>query len=179
MSQIQVLFKNSPSECNRELLEFLHRNIDKIRKYFQFEAVILTTKPPHKLPAVQIDDKLVVGKTAIIDELKSLYLEKNIPKTDDDVVRSYITEQMQTGDNENTDRSGDIAKKIAAESFRKRENAFVPGRKSNIPKSQPPLVPRGRKVKTHDPGTSGVHETLPSDLEKDPMMAKFWANQGM
>jgi hypothetical protein len=172
MTQIQVLFKNRASDCNKELLEFLHRNIGKMKTHFTVKAVILKDKPDHQLPAVQIDDKLIVGKTAIINELKTLYAEKSKPKTADDDVRSWITEQMNTGDNESEDRSGDIAKKLASDAFRKREeyNEFrnAKPKPSGISKKPKPIS------KTNKPS-----ETLPSELEKDPMMAKFWEGQGM
>lgn len=178
---IEVLLKNTASDCNKEVLEFLHRNIGKIKTHFKLKAVIVTQKIDHKLPAVKIAGNLTVGKTALIEELKTAYAEKARPKTDDDVVRSYMDTQMATGDNEDSDRSGDIAKKLASEAFRTRE-ANNAARESNVPKAKPKGHGslKTKKTKSDNVGdglTAG--QSLPSDLEKDPLMAKFWANQGM
>jgi len=176
MVHIHVLFKNRASECNKELLDFLHRNIGKIKGHFQLTATIVAKHPDHQLPAARIGDKLIVGKSAIINELKTMYSDSMRPKTDDDVWRTYITEQMQSGDNESEDRSGDIAKKLAAQAFQQREDNNKSRNRHNIPKSQPSknVTKRTGQSLSKSPG-----ETLPSELEKDPMMAKYWANQGM
>ena len=178
--QIEIMLKNVASDCNKEVLEFLHRNIGKIKMHFSLKVVIVTQKLNHKLPAAKIDGNLVVGKTAIIEELKTSYAEKIKPKTDDDVVRSYMDSQMATGDNEDSDRSGDIAKKLAAEAFRTREQNST-SRNSNVPKSNPKSSSFHKTSKKQAPVGDGMTpgQSLPSDLEKDPLMAKFWANQGM
>ena len=172
--QIQVLFKNRASDCNKELLEFLHRNIEKIRVHFRIQAIILTTKPAHKLPAMIVKGKTYEGASAIMNKLKTMYLNKVRPKTDDDRVRSFMAEQMATKDDDNDQNTGDIAKKLAAEAFKKREQNQQ-SRKSNIPKSSPAITAKARPGKKQ----SGIKETLPSEMEKDPLVAKFWANKGL
>ena len=168
---IKIYLKNTPSECNKELLEFLHRNVSKISKYFTLNATVVTKKINQKLPHVKIDGEITIGKKAIINLLKSLYVSKVQPSNnkenpidDDDVIRSFMSKQLESGDNETEDRASELSKKLAA--------GLAPKTNSNYPKKQPV------KNNISKSSLSSVGQK-PSEFESDPMMAKFWANQGL
>lgn len=168
-TNIRILLKAKPTSGNKELLDFLHRNVDKLKRFYNIHVSIVN-KADHKLPAMVVDTETIVGYNTITNWLKDQYVtfskKSAEPKDDDSIMRDYISKQLDAGDNDSEDRSGDIAKKLANEAFRQREAGAKPPKKpikGNVSKST--LAP--------------IKENKPSEMEHDPMMAKYWENQGM
>lgn len=193
---VALLFKNRASNTNKELLAFLHRNIHKMRVHFNIKAVIVNNdnKPNHKLPAMRLKKKTVIGLTAIMNELKKMYLNAVRPKSDTDRVRDYFIQQMSKKDEDDTDRqtsAADQSKKRMAEVMRNREAKAANKPRSNERNNQrsrgPPKHRSTNNISKSKPSnmpTSNADSTdptgpLPSDSITDPLLKKFWANKGL
>jgi hypothetical protein len=184
-SFIEVYMKLSTSACNKELLEFLHRNIGKLVDFYKFRATIIKSSKDVEfdLPALVIDGKTISGAQKIIAEIKRVYKVKITPRSDTEIVDDHWRDAINTPDPEEDDPGKDIARKVA-EAMQARAKDPVDNVSKSTPVGYPQPRPRAKSKKHKGGGGDGgggaatTDGRKPSELETDPMMKKYWEGLG-
>lgn len=128
MIEARILLKNSASACNKDLLGFLHSNIDILKKYVDIKTIIVYKDLYPKLgghiksmPAMIINGSLVTGNDAIKERLTTLVQAskdtgskpappKHNPGTD---LESFLNGEMFSGEQEgDAERESDPMKDV-------------------------------------------------------------------
>lgn len=185
MVQARVLIKHSPSKCNKELLDFLHRNIKTIKKKYELKIIViyddLISKLPKtikRLPVMITSGVATTGNVAIRQKLiaalgttqvKTASHIKDMGATD---LQDFWNNEMHNGtDNDRPDDGvmeavKDRAMKASVERQESRpkqkkrvKSAIANNREENIQLEQI----QGNKISDF--------------VDNDPMMQKFWDNQ--
>ena len=177
---IEFHLKLSTSAHNKELLEFLHRNVERMSVYYKLHINIVKSSKAvsFKLPAVEIDDNITSGTDEIIAILKALYIESRSAKpvrplptpTDSEQIQEHFLNEMRSGEQEEDNTKRDMANKVNAMS-KARNNTEVPksakNRSPNVQKSMAITSSQQHsKKKTRDP--------KPQTFTNDPIAQAFW-----
>ena len=180
----RVLIKCSTSKCNKELLSFLHQNIDTIKKRFSLKVIIVYDDlipklgdKIKKLPVLIINGKVVTGNDAITQYLVSPSgksngkgnLPKDMGQSD---LEDYWNNEMHSGIDDDTnedDLMEEVKNRALEQSIHHREN------NSKQKKRKEKVVTSSRQDNIR---LDKVNEDKISDMvDGDPMMQKFWENQ--
>jgi hypothetical protein len=179
----RILLKYSASRCNKELLSFLHENIDTINGKFKLKVIIVyddlipkLKNKVNKLPVLIINGKPVTGNSAIRQHLTSKVEQggkdnsKGMESCD---LENYWHNEMRSGvDEDSDDNLMDIVKSKALEqSIHHRENSKAIASKGSKKNTVKPTT-RQESIKL-----KGVDRDKISDIEEDPFMKGFWDNQ--
>lgn len=137
----EIIFNDTPSKFNKDLTDFLKRNIDTIimkgRIKFRFKVAKaqelndLRNRGIKRLPAMIIGDRPYVGVPTIIEELRnSVKKSKKVaaPKSEEEVLREYFDKTLgeikkdsdgkiiqpddQEDENRQPDLTGDLTREL-------------------------------------------------------------------
>lgn len=177
-----ILVNKTASECNRDLLSFLHNNTSSIKsklvnrtvKFIQYYNKSNHSKLKIKsLPVLLVNNKKFYGKSAIKKYILSGNVKSNktsVKNTSDDLQSFWKEEMYSKEDNVDTDESimDDVRKRaLDATMIRNEQN----NSKKRKPRNPLP-TPRKNNIEIEPINTDNI-----ADMVDDPMMAKFWANQ--
>lgn len=178
-----ILVNKRASECNRDLLSFLHNNTNSIKKKLanirHNKFVQYYNKGTHSklklksLPALLVKNQKIYGKSAIKKYILSGTVKPNkssVKDTSNDLQSFWKEEMYSKEDNVDTDESimDDIRKRALDATMTRNEQTN--SRKKKPRNSLP--TPRESNIETEPINTDNI-----ADMVDDPMMAKFWANQ--
>jgi hypothetical protein len=185
MKTARVLIKYSTSKCNKDLLDYLIRNISSIKKRYNIRVLkvyknnfdIIKGKID-RLPALIIDGRVYTGNSNIKKQLSATSRrQKTTTQYDPLDLSNYMASEMSMerkmqDDCDEGDETMKNVEKIAAERTLQRKEHFE--RRKNKKRSvsiQEPIQQssRGNNIKTG--------EISIADMEDDPFMKKMWANQ--
>lgn len=185
MIEARVLIKHSPSKCNKELLDFLHRNIKSIKKKINIKVIIvyddLISKLPKnikRLPVMILHGVAVTGnadiRQRIIAMLGTTQVKSKQPIRDMGAsdLEDFWNGEMHNGtDNEHPDDTlmETVKNKALDVSMKRQETTPKLKKRSN------PIISSSRNDNIQ---LEQIKGNKISDLvDNDPMMQKFWANQ--
>jgi hypothetical protein len=176
MTEAKLLLKYSVSACNKELLEYLHKNASTIKRHLRLTTVIIYDDMISKLessgitslPLLIMAGQQITGVNSIKSRLSSL-ASKSTPLTDSNELSDFWYKEMiiDKGDNERGDEDvmDSIKKKAVDQTMNHTTNIQQSQRKRAAPsagREDNLLVTGGEKI---------------SDMvDDDDMMKKFWDN---
>lgn len=178
---IRILIKYSTSKCNRDLLDFLHRNIEYINKRFDLAVVIVYDEliPKlcdgiKKLPILIVKNRGIAGNEEIKKFLmvkKNETVKNNVKRTsnrdDSDDLNDYWNSEMHSNlDNDNEEN--DVMEKVKHMAL---EQTVQYKEDSNKKKDK-------KRESEDNVKTENISSDKISDMvNEDPIMKKFWENQ--
>lgn len=181
----RILLKYSTSKCNKELLSFLHQNIDTIKQKFSLKVIVvydnLIPKLGNnikKLPVLIINGKPVTGNEAICKHLISGAGQSNVKgNTPKDMgscdLEDYWNKEMHSGADNEMDEGEDlmdaVKNKALEQSVHHREG------KKPKQKKRDTVVTSTRQDNILLDNVTG--DKISDMVGGDPMMQKFWENQ--
>lgn len=180
MIEAKILVKHSASKCNKELLDFLHKNIKTIKKAYGIKVIVvyddLVSKLPKKikrLPVLILKGTLLTGNEAIFQRFKETFTNKPKPPTitvSEDLQDFWHKEMHNGGDNENPDDviMESVKNKALETTMRRQEARPKQRRRHNSVKSN-----GGGNIKLDNLQSSKISDLVGDD----PIMKKFWDNQ--
>lgn len=179
MSSCRVLVKYSMSKCNKDLLEFLIRNVDVIRKRCSLQVLVVYDEnitmlkgKVSKLPALIMGGRVITGNSAIRKMLlppvgpAQAAAQKDTGSSD---LQEYWSQEMHANDDNEDDEDGVMEKVKHAALGRSIQHQEQHAKKK--PKKREPVTTDNNIAMADIQGASVA------DLETDPYMAMFWANQ--
>ena len=183
----RILIKNSTSKCNKELLTWLHSNINTLKKKMSLKVIIVyenlypkLENKIKKLPALVINGNLITGNNAIKTQLSNVAgasgvsKKKQIIDGGSDDLMDYWNAEMHSGADDNCDdETEDMMDQI-----KKRALDMTMTHKENLnkkPKRKETIVSSARQDNIQ---LDIIKPDKISDMVSgDPMMQKFWENQ--
>ena len=176
----QILLKKSTSKCNKDLMSFLHTNINIIGKKLTKKSrkkkfVDYFNSNVHKniksLPVLLINGKKIYGKSAIQKFFMSGSVNSKPVENNSTDLQNFWKEEMyskEDNDNDNNDVMEDVRRRALDQTVSRNEQK-KPKRKEP---EHPIPVSNTDNVQLENIGSENI-----ADMVDDPMMAKFWANQ--
>jgi hypothetical protein len=181
----RILLKYSTSKCNKELLSFLHQNIDTIKQKFSLKVIVVYDNLIPKLgnnikqlPVLIINGKPVTGNAAIRQHLVPAVGKPSIKgEAPKDMgacdLEDYWNKEMHSGVDNDMDESEDLMEAVKNRALEQ----SVHHRETGKPKQK-----RRETVVTSARQDNIVLDTVTGDkisdmVGGDPMMQKFWENQ--
>jgi hypothetical protein len=176
----RILLKYSTSKCNKELLNFLHQNIEFIKKKFSLKVLLVYDDQAHvlgnsikTLPILIIPGESIVGNTSIKNYLlpPSNQSKKTVKPPDDCDLENFWNDEMHSGTSDNVDEAEDIMdsvkRRVLDQSKQHREDGKNRGKKKD------PVVSsvRQNNIKI------GSGEKISDMVGDDALMQNFWENQ--
>jgi hypothetical protein len=168
----RVLIKHSASKCNKELLQFLKKNVNYLRDRYSMKVIIVYAENIHilktkikQLPALIIEGGLFVGNQEIKKRLLSPHRSTIIPQADD--LENYWNNVMNSKDQEEESETSimDAVKAKTLEQTKTRTESLNSKRKQSK-RSPSPVIYKG-----------GAETSTISELDDDPYMKQYWENQ--
>jgi hypothetical protein len=184
MVQAQLIFNNSNSKFNKDLVRFLKENLSNIiiKAKITFHFVIaqkndiekLNAQGITKLPILLLPNSKIVGVPNIINTLASMVNKASppVPKSEDQILEDYMNREMMSdvkkvekqlvvnNDDEEEDEKADMSQKI--DQIRKD--------RYNEEKKQPPPYP-SRNVQFDDDISMDRHQPLKNKPNKEATRA--------
>ena len=197
MVDARILIKNSTSECNRELLDYLHANVAAIKKGANLKVLVVYDDlmgklggKIKKLPALIMGGEVFVGNAAIKTQLATVMnggrgissgakVERGGVGGDvgDDLTDFWNSEMHSgvddDGDDNDSNRDSMIKQRAMEQSMEHREQAKKKPGRQEVKMQQGQGLPRGDNVHMGDLKMDRISDLV----DDDPMMAKFWENQ--
>jgi hypothetical protein len=186
MIQARILIKHNPSKCNKELLDFLHRNLKTIKKRFNLKIIIIyddlipkLPKTIKRLPVLITSGSATTGNNAIRQKLIAVLGTTKVESTEQvkdmgiSDLQDYWNSEMHNGtDNDSPgDDAMDNVKNKALEASIKHQESVSKQKK----RVTAPLVTNNREENIQ---LEHIQSDKISDLvDNDPVMQKFWDNQ--
>jgi len=173
-----ILISNKPTKCNKDILTFLHNNINIIKKKYKLKIVIVYDDKKHilknkitKLPILIFNNGTsYTGLNSIIKTLLPLKSSKQLSNKINNIgtdLESYWKEEMgskEDNENGNGKLMDEVLKKTLA---LKTERSNTSANKSSNKSSNV----------SANVSSTNLNESNISDMVGDPIMQKFWANQ--
>ena len=175
----RIIIKHSASKCNKDILSFLHKNADSIKKRYKISVVLVykdlipkLKNKIDKLPALVHNGRLITGKSDI-----KKFLIPPTEKGPRDMgvcdLEDYWHNEMHSsldGDTVDDDGTADIMdgvkKRALDQSMQHRESSKPRKKKKDV------VVSNSREDNVP------IDNTRISDMVgNDQMMQKFWQNQ--
>lgn len=185
MSDARILLKYSVSNCNKELLQFLHQNIGSIKKRYSLKVIVVydslipklgnTIK---KLPVLIVNGNLTTGNTAIRQLLVPMAEQSGIVKnsqTDkgDIDLENYWNKEMHSGMDNDMDDGDDLMDAVKRRALDQSQQHRESNKKQE--KKREPIMSNTREENIKLDMVSGGK--ISDMVDGDPMMQKFWENQ--
>jgi hypothetical protein len=183
--EARILVKHSASKCNKELLNFLHSNIKRIKQKYSLKVVVvyddLIPKLGEKikqLPVLITSDGAITGNTAIQQKLVSKLGITNaktaVPARDMGTsdLQDYWNSEMHSGVDEPLDQSDvlmDAVKNRAIDETSKHRESRPKKKKRET------ITSSAREDNIQLDNVKG--DKISDMVDNDPIMQKFWANQ--
>jgi len=179
----QILLKKSASKCNKDLMSFLHTNVNIIKKRLggkksknfvdYYNKSIHSKKKIKSLPVLVLSNKLIYGKRAIqkyflVENEGSNKIATGNNGTD---LQNFWKEEMYSKKDNSLDEDDvmeDVRRRALDQTLSRNEQK-KPKRKEP---EYPEPVPRSENIKLENIQSENI-----ADMVDDPMMAKFWENQ--
>lgn len=178
-----VLIKRTPSKCNKQLLEYLSINSNKIKRHMILKVEYADGKLDSLkkanvkcLPVLIINGKIIETKSGIIQNINNFITDgskiakKINNKTSEDLM-DFWNDEMHNGiDKEEYTNSSPNMDEVV----RRAMNASQV-RKNSIPKRKK----REHIPTTHEDGNIKITDAskISEFVSEDPIMSKFWENQ--
>lgn len=176
---VKILIKYSTSKCNKDLLSFLHRNIDRIKQHFNISVVIVYDDLIPKLgnnikrlPALITKSYNITGNEEI---MKFLTVKNTIKKritapvkaeNNDDLNDFWNTEMHSNLDNDIEEN--DIMEKVKHKALEQTVQHT-----EDIQRKKDKKEKKIENIKTEDLSSDKISDMV----NEDPIMKKFWENQ--
>ena len=186
---MRILIKNTPSKCNKRLLEYLHSNVlglkkndatNKMKVIIVYDTSKLKDSKVKLLPAMILGEKdPIVSTPKIIKFLNEIISKKSTSKhakssntsvsTDD--LQDFWNAEMHSGfDIDESNNDGNTMENVV-----KRAMNAGQERKANAPK------PKRREVIITTSADDNIvidsNAKIADFVQDDPIMSKFWENQ--
>lgn len=179
----RILIKHSASKCNKELLEFLHKNIRVIKSRFALKVIIVYDDLIPKLgakikrlPVLIINNSAVTGNSNIRDRLiSSIGVTKVKDVAQDkgcDDLHDYWNSEMHSGKDEQLDASEDLMEGVKNRALEQSQQHREAQPKK---KTSKPVVSSAREDNIQLETMQG--DKISDLVDNDPIMKKFWDNQ--
>ena len=183
----RILIKNSNSKCNKDLLTWLHSNINTLKKNVLIKVLIVyenlypkLENKIKKLPVLIINGNLITGNNAIKTHLSNIAgsdsnsKRKQIMNGGEDDLMDYWNTEMHSGIDEGCDdESEDMMEQV-----KKRALDMTITHKDNLNKNQKHREPIVSNTRQDNIQMEDIKSDKISDMvSEDPIMRKFWENQ--
>jgi hypothetical protein len=196
----RILIGHSTSECNRLLLQFLHKNIDVIKQHTDVKVVIIYKELQSKLKGTGIretpvlitsDGQAITKKKRIVQYFKNMVRgnqgggrraggtsksgRSRLTDGAPDELADYWNQEMHSGENELCDEDHQNKQ---VEEMKRRASVQSREHQQRMNKSSQPRRPPSKVDSFEDnEKLQGIELQSPEDMESDPDMKRFWANQ--
>jgi hypothetical protein len=181
----RILLKYSTSKCNKELLSFLHQNIDIIKQKFSLKVIVvydnLIPKLGNgikKLPVLIINGKPFTGNAEIRQHLVSDVGQSSIKgKAPKDMgscdLEDYWNKEMHSGVDNDMNEGEELMETVKNRALEQSMNH----RETSKPKQKrrEAVVTSTRQDNIRLDKANG--DKISDMVGGDPMMQKFWENQ--
>ena len=159
--------KHSTSVCNRELLNYLHENVNILNRSYNLKVIIVYNEMLPKLkgrisslPALLIGNTVTIGNTNIKNKLENTRQIQN----ENDSLDDFWNAEIRT-EGDNVDEEDGVMEKAKTRAL---EMAMSQ-------KKQPTKISTAQQSKTHTRTTKKITEA--KIVDDDPFMRKYWENQ--
>jgi hypothetical protein len=181
----RILLKYSTSKCNKELLSFLHQNIDTIKQKFSLKVIVVYDdlipklgNSIKKLPVLIISGKPITGIAAIRQHLVSDIGQSSIKgRAPKDMgacdLEDYWNKEMHSGVDNEMDESEDLMETVKNRALEQSIHHRETGKPTK--KKRDTVVTSARQDNILLDDISG--DKISDMSGDDPMMKKFWENQ--
>jgi hypothetical protein len=185
MGTYKILIKYSASKCNKEMVEFLIRNMGAIKKRCSFRVLVvfdedipLIKGKINKLPALLVGSSVVTGNSAIRKILLPPVgpakvkqgFTKDMGSSD---LQDYWSQEMHAKDDNNMDETTDIMEAVKTRALQQSMQHREKHKKK--PKQRKTIVSTARDDNIAMGNIQG--EKISDMVADDPIMAKYWENQ--
>ena len=162
---VRVLIKHSASKCNKEMLSFLHQNINVIKKKFSLKVIVVYDDLIHTLgskiktlPVLIIGNDSVTGNTAIKKYLMRSDTETktvaNHTTVDQHNLTNFWNTEMHSGTDNKMDETDDLMDSVKERALARTQHYVEKGK--STPKKKESII------------SSDVHDNIDMDiLSKD------------
>jgi hypothetical protein len=166
MITANILMKHSASTCNKELLSYLHENINRINRNYNLKVVIVYNEMLPKLknrisslPALLIGDTVTIGNSNIKNRLET---SRRQPAMENDSLDDFWNAEIRA-EGDNVDEEDGVMEKAKTRALemamsQKKQPTKAPTKKTSLPLSSKKI--REAKI-----------------VDDDPFMRKYWENQ--
>ena len=173
----RILIKYSTSKCNKDLLDYLHRNIEDIKQRFDLAVVIvydeLISKLGNdikKLPVLIVKNRGIVGN----EEIQKFLMVKNnkvvkkvVRRDNSDELNDFWNDEMHSKI-DNDIEENDIMDKVKHVALEQTMQYKEDSQKKKDKKREPE-----DNIKTENISSDKISDMV----NEDPIMKKFWENQ--
>lgn len=180
----RILLKYSTSKCNKELLSFLHQNIDTIKQKFSLKVIVVYDNlipklgnDIKKLPILIINGKPVTGNAAIRQHLVSAVVQSSKGKEQKDMgscdLEDYWNKEMHSEVDNDLDESEDLMETVKNRALEQSIHHRETGKPKQKRKEAVVTSTRQDNIRLDNVNGDKISDMVGSD----PMMQKFWENQ--
>ena len=166
MITANILMKHNPSVCNKDLLSYLHENINQINRNYNLKIVIVYNEMLPKLknrisslPALLIGNSVTIGNTNIINRLEST---RKQPYVENNSLDDFWNTEIRT-EGDNVDEEDGVMEKAKNRALEMAMSQKKQPTKTPIKKSQVQF------------SSKKIQES--KIVDDDPFMRKYWENQ--
>jgi hypothetical protein len=199
---VKILMDKNPSGVNRKILDFLMTNVNDYKMYLSMSISTISSKQMdsldskiESLPAAYIGKNVVMGCEQIINNISSAYNNCKLRVDNSDPIQSFWDKNIKEGLGESTKKNpGDELSlrftevtKNRKEAINGRSGRFKGGKEraalndsdedDDNSKKFKHKEKKGSPAKKNTTSTDLQYDDDPGELETDPHMKMFWANQ--